>query len=449
MLVGDVFLEIDRLRKIEADPGRVPDLESILDLGQSFDRTHDWLASGRQALKLVGLDKGKAHTHPELVGFAAAWSDIAASITGTDIPEGKSHSNPILFASNLGNFDAVCIRDKSDRFAVGFDLGFLRGLDQLAHVISASLNGWAIHGYCSEEWTIFKNPSPPSNRQCKWISSILNSVIAHGGASKSGVKDTLVDNMSDFFSMFGRSVARRLWTFILAHEYSHYLLDHHNENSMTNRRFREADLDATMEKARKNYQNSEFTHNAFAENFLTHQALEYHADWQALRILEKSAEDQPDEKMRKLAFISDITAITIFFAYADAIERLSLVRTVGADPGQTPLFREDAEVAELFIRSGYPSPYRRWLQIMHDVDERRLGGNGAISLFVDPVWNAIEQAIGMERFNAKLHHTAGEVHDKWKNRIQLAAVFGRDFVSDVKTDGQFPMQAWNLPEHVL
>ena len=111
-------------------------IQTILDLGQSLDRTHDWLASGRQALKLVGLDKGKPHTHPELGGFAAAWSNIAASITDTDIPEEKSRSNPILFASNLGNFDAVCIRDKSDRFAVGFDLGFLRGLDQLAHVIS-------------------------------------------------------------------------------------------------------------------------------------------------------------------------------------------------------------------------------------------------------------------------------------------------------------------------
>jgi hypothetical protein len=204
-----------------------------------------------------------------------------------------------------------------------------------------------------------------------------------------------------------------------------------------------------MKKAMKKYPMLSINGGAFTENFLINQAKEYHADWQALKILEYLANSQPDEKMKKLMFISTITAVTIFFSYADSLERLVLIRMIGVDPGKKPLFREDAEVAELFIRSGYPSPYRRWQQMMIDIDNRRLGGEGKIALFVDPVWRAMSLAVDFERANVKYFNTAGKVNLKWRNRIKLASIIDRDIKRNLETDSEFPLQIWNLPEHVL
>jgi hypothetical protein len=438
-VVDDILVEIEALQRLEALQNGVdyrPNRRgAAFDVGaevlQRFGiSAQDYLnLVDGNARKLQALDQ-TALSQPA-TAILDAWAHITALIERAGPLPGKLIT-PKLFSVGLGTFSAICVRDKHDRFAIGIDDDFLAGLFMFVQLMSQHLEEWAESGYIAGDYDRFLEPPLPTHDAVKGLGLLLDSVVSTGGVGATAAFQTyLIERFSPSRSMFATGLWFRICCFMTAHEYAHFLHDHHLERE-PGTSWRARILQDVRKFAGQHYSHLKEPSAAQIASFLDSQADEYQADDEAHDIIRLSWRYTAETSDGRRYFTLDILAMAIFFAYCDSIERLVVLRMRGKDPEVSPLFREHALVANLFLRGSHPSPFERHQRLMHDIGTRNLGGADRVHHFIHPVWNFVNLPIKLELIDRKhfSKSTSPElVARKWKSRVGL-----RNLISNLWPD---------------
>ena len=427
-LVENIDSELQRLKQIESlIRGKEPSKEELIkdhDLVNKFSKIGYTLLGELYDHQKLQLEfAGQTSLTPPFLMMLYAWNQLASTFHKSEppVPDSKNIT-PTFFNLDIGTFDAICVRDKNNKYAIGFDGEFIEGLFLSALIVGNELESWVEGGYVSENWDVFLEHPLPSAEILPALGALLDGVVHKGCALRSeSVQDYLINNKQLTPKPFSTLLWNRICFFLVAHEFSHYLFDHHITKKAENN-WRYNEYIAARELAVEEYPLYSFPDSKQARGFLHLQANEYQADNQAMEFLKTSGEYDINTDYGRRSFIVDMIAISTFFAYCDSIERLVLLRMRGRDPKLSPIFRRDAIVSDLCIRDEYPSPYLRWERLMYAIGIDVLGGAERVSLFTQPVWTLFTLPLKLEAVDRKVIAKSCSEHlvaKKWKSKASL------------------------------